>query len=228
MNVVHKARNHFQFKTKLELRELTGLKAGSIKDLLEMIRHVPDSVIYYHTHRFLQQHQFLNPSPPNDFSYWVSEMMGLDFLGEELASINTHELNSLEEIREKFIVILENFLARKLRQRIAVAGEEFHFIKSISFVFSTSWVADDLVSFKECLEQVSIDSFYFHLFEAKLRLKLGGNDFSNWLRENLSEDCLAEKIARLDPYSFTMEALRRKIIRLVSDRIRENEEGSHG
>jgi hypothetical protein len=32
---------------------------------------------------------------------------------------------------------------------------------------------------------------------------------------------LAEKIARLDPYTYTMEDLRRKIIKLIEERISE-------
>ncbi len=60
----------FQFYTRLQLSELTGLKASTLPELLTHIRAVPTSCIYYHTHRYLQQHQYLSPEPPNDFAYW--------------------------------------------------------------------------------------------------------------------------------------------------------------
>jgi len=215
----------FVFNTKLELREVTGLRAGNIKELQQYLNEVPESVIYHHTHRYLQQHQFNIPSPPNDFSYWVTEMIGLRSLGEELASINTHEFESLGAIRHKFIEILGNYLKKRERQRYCAQGEEFHFIKSISFVFPTHYQAVDLHSFVEGLKHVSVDSLYFHMFEAKLRLKKGDNDFSYWLETSMLEGNLAKKISQLDPYSFTMDTLRKKIVDLVNMHITGGSKG---
>jgi hypothetical protein len=52
-----RAKNPFYFATRLTLRELTGLKARNLRELLKYIRTVPGSVIYNHTHKFLQQHK---------------------------------------------------------------------------------------------------------------------------------------------------------------------------
>jgi hypothetical protein len=49
------------------------------------------------------------------------------------------------------------------------------------------------------------------------------NDFSNWLTVALGETALADKIQRLDPYTHTLEGLRRRIMTLVSKRIAEQE-----
>lgn len=54
----------FQFYTRLSLREATGLRAVTLSRLLKFIRTVPGSVIYHHTHHYLQQHQYLTPEPP--------------------------------------------------------------------------------------------------------------------------------------------------------------------
>jgi len=59
-----KAKEPFRFYTRLHLSELTGLRAATLQQLLELIRKVPGSSIYHHTHRFLQQHQYLSPEPP--------------------------------------------------------------------------------------------------------------------------------------------------------------------
>jgi len=216
-----KAKDAFQFNARLVLQEVTGAKAASVEELLEYLRTAPEAVIYHHTHRFLQQHQFLSPEPPNDFSYWVREILGLDSLGEQLVSISPDEFTSIEAIRQKLIDILEHHVKKNQRSRYAFPGEEFYFIKSISFVFPVGHVAHDLQEFLDGLRQVTIDSFYFHMFEAKLRLKRGSNDFSFWLDTNLGEKELAQQLAKLDPYTYTMDSLRHTIINVIEKRINE-------
>jgi dCMP deaminase len=66
------------------------------------------------------------------------------------------------------------------------------------------------------LKKVTVDSIYYHMFEAKLRLEKGENDFSLWLDTAVGEKELARKISRLDPYTYTMESLREKIIAFAS------------
>ena len=58
-----------------------------------------------------------------------------------------------------------------------------------------------------------------HVFEASLRLDRGRNDFSQWLAETLGERGVADAIARLDPYTYTLDGLRREIVRLVRARV---------
>ena len=63
MNALNKAKEPFKFYTQLHIPELTGLKAANLQELLDLIKTVSGSVIYHHTHRFLQQHQYLSPEP---------------------------------------------------------------------------------------------------------------------------------------------------------------------
>ncbi len=105
-----KARQPFTFYTRLHLQELTGLKARGLKELLKGMREVSGSVIYHHTHRFLQQHQFLSPEPPNDFAYWVTEVLGEHRWGEELASIDTIRFSSIRALRNRLTQTIENHI----------------------------------------------------------------------------------------------------------------------
>ncbi|MDM7940425.1 MAG: DUF5752 family protein, partial [Methanothrix sp.] len=82
------------------------------------------------------------------------------------------------------------------------------------------YTANNLREFAEILRKISIRSLYFHIFEARMRLGVQDNDFSQWLR-SIGEDKLADEISRLDPYNMTLENLRRKIIRMVEDRARD-------
>jgi hypothetical protein len=63
-----RAQNPFHFVSRINLTECTQWRANSLEELLRHLRAVPSSVIYYHTHHFLRQHQFLSPEPPNDFA----------------------------------------------------------------------------------------------------------------------------------------------------------------
>src|SRR3972149_6992006 len=109
MPEITQAKEPFNFYTRLHLTELTGLRARTLEQLADLIREVPDSSIYHHTHRFLQQHQYLSPEPPNDFAYWVTEVLGEDELGEQLSSIDTIQFYTIRSLREKIIETIEAY-----------------------------------------------------------------------------------------------------------------------
>lgn len=214
------AKQPFRFYTRLHLSELTGLRASNLPQLLEYIKVVPGSSIYHHTHRFLQQHQYLSPEPPNDFAYWVTEVLGEDELGERLASIDTIQYSTIRALREKIIATVEGYQVADPRsnQRFARAGEEFYFIKSASFVLASNYIANNLKEFSDALKKVTLDSIYFHIFESRLRLEKTTNDFSYWIEFSLGKKALADEIARLDPYTQTLEDLRKKLIKILGRR----------
>jgi len=221
MQELIRAQEPFQFHTRLHLTELTGLYASNLNQLLSLIKKVSGSCIYHHTHRFLQQHQYLSPEPPNDFAYWVTEVLGEDELGERLASIDTIQFLTIHSLREAIINAIEGYLKdnRLAKLKFAREGEEFHFIKSVSFILPTNYFAYDLKEFAEILGKITIDSIYFHIFEARLRLERQTNDFSNWIETSLGGKELANRIARLDPYTRTLEDLRNALIEMIKETI---------
>ena len=215
------AREPFRFVTQVVQIELTGLKARTVAELLEHLRAVPPSVIHQHTHRFVSDHQFLSPEPPNDFAYWVTEMLGERRLGEQLAAVDIVRFRSLEDLRAAMIAILNRYLSGAGAVRWAPEGSELHLMKAVSFILPTPYRATTLEEFLHGLKKVSIHSLYHHMFEARLRLEREQNDFSAWLVHSLGETALARAIARLDPYTQTMEGLRRRVAGLVAQRLRE-------
>ncbi|MFQ5867844.1 MAG: DUF5752 family protein [bacterium] len=212
-----RAKEPFHFYTKLNLIEFTGKKATNLPQLVETIKEVPGSVIYHHTHHYLQQHLYLSPEPPNDFAYWVTYILREEELGEEIASIDLCEFSTIRSLRERIIQTIEEHLASNPGPlRMAPPGAEFHFFKTITFILPTPYVVSDLLEFLEVLRKITIHSIYFHMFEAKLRLEKGENDFSRWIEDMLGEEELAKEIARLDPYTFTIEGLRGALCKLIT------------
>jgi len=76
-----------------------------------------------------------------------------------------------------------------------------------------------LSEFAAVLEDITVDSIYFHIFEARLRLERERNDFSYWIETSLGNKELADEIAGLDPYTRTLEDLRKILIKKIKDRI---------
>lgn len=209
--------NPFYFYTHVELRESTGLKARNARELVSVIKDVPGSVIYYHTHVFLQQHQFVSPEPPNAFAYWVTHALGEEELGERLGSIDICQFQTIRQLREKIIEIIEGFLFDAKEIRSAPQGKEFDFTKSRSFVFPTPYTVYNLKEMIEVLGKISIRSIDFHVFNARLRLEKGINDFSRWIGDSLGYPKLAAGLEHFDPYTYTLEGLRQHIIDIIKN-----------
>lgn len=205
---------YFHFYTQIYIVCLLGIRAKNPSELLKAIKTVPSSSIYYHTHKFLQQYLYLSPEPPNDFGYWVTNVLNLRKLGEALTSIDTISFSSIESLRNEFIRILENYEKGKKGNYNCPEGQEFHFMSCKTFVFPTKYVAKNIEEFKKIVKKISINSLYLHIFEARLRKKIKGNDFSEWF-ESIGKKKLATEITKLDPYTITLEGLRVKILEMV-------------
>ncbi|HJX69649.1 MAG TPA: DUF5752 family protein [Dehalococcoidia bacterium] len=215
-----KAREPFRFSNEAHLTELTGLSARNLHELVDVLKEAPDAIVYYHTHHFLEQHHYLTPEPSNDFAVWVGDALGDEILGERLASVDTFGFPNLGALRERLVAIIEEHLSKGSNFREAMPGGEFHFMKSVSVTLPTFYVVHDLREFAEALRKISLGSLFFHVFDSRLRLGKGLNDFSIWLQDSLDETELAEEIDRLDPYTYTLEGLRSALIQLVEKRIK--------
>lgn len=222
---MERAQHPFVFYSRLHLFELTGIIARNIPQLLKHMHAASGTSIYQHTHHFIQQRQYLSPEPPNDFAYWISEVLGDKYLGEEIASIDLMSHTSIHSIRDALIGVIEKALKERpnLKKLTAPEGSGFAFLKSVSFAFPTEYTARTLSEFAEGLKKVTLNSIYFHIFEARLRLERPTNDFSMWLETSLGKKALAEKISKLDPYSQTDERLRQQILRLVETELSKGE-----
>lgn len=207
----------FEFYSRLHLRQLTGRRAATFPQLVHHLKEVPGSVVYHHTHHFLEQHQRVVPSVPNDFAYWATEVMGEGRLGEQLAAIDLINAESIRDLREQIIAVIDQALRAMpaLAINTAPAGQEFYFMSTMSFIFKTPYRATTLAEFVECLRKITCTTLYYHIFESRLRFEKATNDFSNWLREGVGDAALAERVARLNPYDYSLEGLRKKLIGMV-------------
>jgi len=215
-----KAVEPFQFNTRVHLTETTGLRASNLKEFAAILKIMPDSVIYYHTHHFLEENQYAISELSNEFAYWVKDALGNDALAEKLARISIFDFDSSKAFRDKLVSIIEENLEQNDSQPDVEGGREFFFMKSTGLILPTTYVAHDLREFVESLRRINFQTLYFHTFESRLRLGRETNDFSIWLGKCMDEIELSEEMAHISPYTYTLEELRSLIIQVIEKRIK--------
>jgi hypothetical protein len=71
-----------------------------------------------------------------------------------------------------------------------------------------------LVEFRDALARVDATVVYLHVVEARARKARRRNDFAAWIEDQLGLAELAASVARLNPFPFGLEAVRRRLIAL--------------
>ena len=222
MGSSYEAKAEFRFCTSLSILELTGRRASDLAELLKHILEVDGSVIFNHTHHFIQEMGFLVSQPPSDFAHWVGEVLGDRTLAEKLAGVDPCQFGSIRELREAIAGVIERRLETGARSRTARPGEDFHFLRTVSLAVPTPYVAWNLYEFSEALKRVSTASLAHHFFDARLRLDHQSDDFSNWIRHSVALPEMASQLERLSPYTCTLEGLRQDILHIVDATIYRN------
>ncbi len=205
----------FYFNTSAHLLRITTQKANTLAEFLDALRICPDDSIFQHTFRTLQEHHFIREGFSNDFAHWALAACNEPSLAEQLASVDVREFTSLGELRERFIQIVEKHLQLNPAEGAQIAEETFYFCAADIVVMPTNFVADTMQDFAQGLREVSVHSIHHHFIEARLRLKLMSNDFSQWLHEDVGLTDAARALNRIDIYTATLEDVRRQMVRIL-------------
>jgi hypothetical protein len=205
----------FYFNTSAHLLRITTQKANTLAEFLDALRACPDDSIFQHTFRTLQEHHFIREGFSNDFAHWALAACKQPALAEQLASVDVRDFTSLAELRERIIQIVEKYLKDNPSDGARTADATFYFCASDIVVMPTNFVAATLQDFVKALREVSLHSIHHHFIEARLRLKLMSNDFSQWLQQDVGLTGTAHALNRIDIYTATLEEVRRQMVRDV-------------
>jgi hypothetical protein len=213
----------FQFFTERRLIVLTGLRASTLEELLELTREVPGSCIFYHTHQAYLARHFQRPVFTNDFAAWVGEALQEKALSEQLEAVDLLEHLTVRSLRNELVAHMEAHLQRNGSAGHACPpGEQFYFCRSKSFIMPTGLVAHDPPELFRLLPRVTTASLFYHFFEARLRLGRPSNDFTCWLASQAEED-LGKAIESLNPYEETLDQFKDQILALGRKRFGESQ-----
>lgn len=211
----HTPAKPFYFNTSAHLLRITRYRASTLAELRDALRECPEDSIFQHSFRTLQEHHFIREGFSNDFAHWALSACNEPSLAERLAGVDVREYTSLADLRERFIQIVEKYLEQKPAAASRRADDTFYFCASDIVVMPTSFVAHALHEFVEGLRRVSVHSIHHHFIEARLRLKLMSNDFSQWLHEDVGMTEAARALNRVDIYTATMEGVRTQMVRIL-------------
>jgi len=216
----------FYFNTSEHLPRIGTEKATTICELLEALRACPDDSIFQHTFRTLQEHHFIRQGFSNDFAHWTLSACHEPVLAEKLAGVDVREFTAIGGLRHRMTEIVDEFLQKHPKSGSRPAGEPFYFCASDIVVLPTPFVANSLSEFLDGLNAVGVHSIHHHFIEARLRLHLMSNDFSQWLEEEIGLSHTADAIERIDIYTNTMEGVRQHIARMVERALEPGERES--
>jgi hypothetical protein len=205
----------FYFNTSEHLLRITRERATTLSELLESLRRCPIESVFQHTFRTLQEHHFIRQGFSNDFAQWASSACNEPALAERLSSVDVREFTSLEELRQNLVGILESYFVDNPETGGREGHEPFYFCAADISVLPTAFAPNTLAGFVDGLRRVSVHSIHHHFIEARLRLKLMSNDFSQWLLEEMSLGETARAVNRIDIYTSTLEGARKQIIHSV-------------
>ncbi len=209
------ARSPFHFNSGAYLLRIERERAGNLGELLDALRVCPEDSIFQHTFRTLQEHHFIREGYSNDFAHWAYISCHEVGLAERLAGVDIRSFTSLPDLRARIVQIVEEYLHRGPRFKDRPALKPFYFCSSETVVMPTPFVAHNLQEFTEALEQVSLHSIHHHFIEARLRLKLKTNDFSQWLEQEMNLKQEAIRLNGLDIYTSTLEDVRSQIVAIL-------------
>ncbi len=209
--------NPFYFYTSSNLVELTGEKANTLEELVVLLRRCTGSAIFYHVFQSYRERHFAIEKYHSDFAQWISTSLDEEVLAERLGALDIRGFTTIRALRESIIKIIEDYLDRYPHSRGRQGKTPFFFCQSVSVVMPTKYMAWTLEDFYRIIEKIGHRSIHYHLIEARLRLGIHTNDFSNWFRNSLQRERLAKQIEDIDIYLHTLEEIRRTILQYVKE-----------
>jgi len=202
----------FEFIGCVELRQSLGLRAETERELATYLKEVSLDSIFYHTHGSLLRHTYRAGIYSNDFATWAAIQIRDRVLGERLAVVEPFDFETLSDLRDKIIAVVENHLGSMTIVPRVVYGEPFHFIESRIVGIPTGIEVHTLEEFRKALSELDNRAIYYHALEARVRLERRRNDFAVWLKDGLGLPGLAAKVQGLDPYIGGLERLRSQML----------------
>ncbi len=211
-SVRERAEMPFEFVGCIELRQMLGIRVETERQLANFLKLMPLDCVYYHTHGSLLRHRYRAGMYSNDFATWAAIEVRDRVLGERLAVLDPLDCETLTDLRDSIIAVIEDHLRPMTVVPRVVHGEPFSFIESHIVAVPTGVKVDSLVDFRRTLSEVEDSTVYYHALEARVRLKRKQNDFSAWLKDGLGLPGLAAKVKALDPYTGGLERVRGQIL----------------
>jgi hypothetical protein len=216
------AQDPFWFRECFLIPMPLGRKAVNLRELLEAILDLDESVLYYH---LIQSRLALSPPAveyPNDLALWAANALQDSKLAEKLSSFDPFEYENISDVRQAAVEILEEYLWDLPYIPWARSGFELHFCQASTVVIRSKISAHTLEELCSAIGKVGLDSLFYHFFEARWRLGVkAADDFSFWIDNNFDVPDLVRAIRGLDIYFYSLKEIRETLLGLIRQHLGE-------
>lgn len=224
-NSVPVAKHPFEFKECILMLEPIGRRSQNLREFLEAVKTVPDSVIYHHMFRTYFVRNFEVWDYPNEFARWIAFALGDSVLAEKLSSFDPYEFPNIGALRAYIAEVIEDHVWSLSTIPWARPGYELFFQSSKMIVVSTEIEAFTVKDLREGISAVNRNSIYYHFHESRHRLGANLDDFTLWLEDNFKCQEICKAIRDIDFYFFSLEELKDRLARLLDAEIRRLSRG---
>ena len=209
--------NPFVFRDAIRLTSPTGVAAATLREFLIGIESAEPAVIHHHLRETPLRFPLQIGNYPNDFALWANVNLKNTPLAERLAVLDPFHERDIEELRERVIESIEIALDYQGNHQAVLPGHEFFFSRSFSSEIELGMTAYNLDTLIEGIHSVPASSLFFHMYESRLRNVDGSDDLSQWLRDSLGTQDVADRLSDLDFYLLALEDCRSVVVELLSD-----------
>jgi hypothetical protein len=190
----------------------TGTRAQDLREFRDRLAATSLSCIYYHFWGGLLRPYFDEPEYQNDFAAWAWHGLRDSILAERLALVDPTQFDTLEELRQELVDIVEERMDESVLATWIKARTSFHFTHAQIVVFDTNRRLNDPEELTRGIADMTSGSIFYHFIDARGRTIHGKNDFTEWLYQfGSAKDILANRLASVDPYFTTLSELRSEL-----------------
>jgi hypothetical protein len=217
MNGPQNERKPFAVKDCALIAIATGYKAQNLRELRDRLQTIEAGSIYYHFWGGRLRPGFDDPEYNNDFASWARHALHDGKMAERLGAIDPREFETLEELRQELIEVIEERLDETEMVPWAHREEQFNFLTSQIVVFSTHRELNEPRELVKAIPHMSVGSIFYHFIDAMRRTPDKVDDFREWLSGfGDTYTPLCAKIANLDPYFLTLTQLRTELEKIFT------------
>ena len=189
-------------------RYAVGRTCTNLRELVDVVRTASDATLGHHMMRCALDDHFELYEFPNDLARWCWDGLGDDALGEQLGLIDPYQCASPAELRAALVNVVEERLWELDRVPWCRPGLELHLVESRVIAYDTGERFATVTALAEAVPQLSLQSLFHHVHEARRRTAGRTDDFSDWLEREGADATLVAKLRAVDFYFLNLNQLR--------------------
>ena len=203
------------------VRCATGRVCSNLRELLEAIRTVPDTVLEHHMMRCALEDHFELHEFPNDLARWCWTCLGDNVLGEQMALVDPYWQFAGTTLRAALINLMEDRLWGLDRVPWCRPGLELHLVGSHLMAYDIGERVETPAALLEAIQRMSLRSLFYHVHDARRRTAGQSDDFSLWLEKCGADASLVAATRGIDFYFLNLSQLRQALVEAFRNYVAE-------